>query len=131
MMFDPFLNIKCDVVGNCFRLSKKDSWDSKDLVNKMFKTEWGRNILKGITLNEFSCEDFMYEGLQKELGIKKGKSYNTSVLWYSGYLYKYLGEKSKCSLEEIFLKAPIDLLDKRYGFYHTQDWDYVKEDLGL
>ena len=94
-----------------------------------FKTKWGRNILTGKAINEFTCEGFMYEGLLKALKFKSGNIYPEKILWFTGYLYRYLCES--CNLKDVYIKVSIDLIRKRYGFYHTQDWDYIKMDLNL
>ena len=122
-------NLMNRVMADCFVLSGKDGWDSKEFVNQLFHTEWGRNILKGIAINEFTCKNFMYEGLKQNLEYKSGPVYTDTVLWYAGFLYKYLCET--CNIDDVYNKASIQRIDKRFGFYHTQDWAYVKEDLGL
>ena len=128
-MYDSYLNMQCTTLADCFVLSGKNGWDTHDFINKLFKTKWGRNILTGKAINEFTCEGFMYEGLLKALKFKSGNTYPEKILWFTGYLYRYLCES--CSLKDVYNKVSIDLIRKRYGFYHTQDWDYIKMDLNL
>ena len=130
-MFDVYLHRQCTTLGECFVLAGKDNWDSKDFVKKLFKSQWGKNILNGVSTNEYTCEAFMYEGLVRELGKKEGKVYPEKILRYAGYLYRYFAATSNMSLSEIYKRAPLSLIEKRYGFYHTQGEDYVKIDLGI
>lgn len=130
-MFDLNLHRECSTLAECFVLSGKNEWYIEDFVKKMFTSTWGLNILKGISTNEYTCEAFMYEGLENELGYVKGKTYSRQVLWFAGYLYRYLVANSETPPKTIYKKVPISLLEKRYGFYHTQDWDYIMQDLNL
>lgn len=131
MMFNSFLHQECSILANCFVLSGKDKWNSEDFVRKLFHTEWGLNILKGISINEYACERFMYEGLVNYNKKTEGEVYPEKVLWYCGYLYRYIFAHSKCKPSEIYKKASLKKISKRYGFYHTQGWDYVLADLKL
>ena len=128
-MFDWVLNRECDILGNCFVLSGQDNWDTKDFVDKMFKTSWGKNILTGKAVNEYACDNFMYEGLKRECKKKVGTVLPKQVLWFCGYLYRYLIASTNMTPSQVYKLAPLDLLNNRWGFYHTQDWEYIKEDL--
>ena len=131
MKFDSFLNMQCKTVADTFVLAGKEKWGSDDFAKKMFHTKWGANILKGISIFEYTCPRYMYEGLKDHMKWKSGKVYDSDLLWYSGYLYRYIMEDSKDPPTSIYAKAPIHTIANRYPFYHTQDWDYVKEDLGI
>lgn len=128
-MFDSLLHTECKIVAKCLVFSGEQGWETEDLLYKFTHSEWGYNILKGYDEHEYACERFMYWGLARELGYKKGRVYPENVLWYTGYLYRYLCET--CEPQDVYDKANISIIDKRYGAYHTQDWEYVKEDLGL
>ncbi len=128
-MFNTFLHRQCQTLANCFVLAGRDNWGSHNFIDQLFHTEWGQNILTGKSVNEYTCEGFMYEGLERYLKKRRGKVYPEKVLWYCGYLYRYAVAESGRSLEEIYERISIDIIEKRYGFYHTQDWDYVIEDL--
>lgn len=128
-MFDVYLHRQCTTLADCFVLAGKNGWGSQNFINQLFHTEWGHNILTGKSAREYTCEGYMYEGLERELEKKRGKVYPEKVLWYCGYLYRYAAATRECSLEEIYRKIPISTVEKRYGFYHTQDWDYVLNDM--
>ncbi len=128
-MFSSSLNRECDTLGNCFVLAGQDGWDTKDFVNKLFKTSWGKNILTGKAVNEYACDTFMYEGLKRECKKKDGTVLPKQVLWFCGYLYRYLIANTNIKPSQIYKIVNIDLLNNRWGFYHTQDWEYIKEDL--
>lgn len=128
-MFSSLLNRECDTLGNCFVLSGQDNWDTKDFVDKMFKTSWGKNILTGTAANEYACDNFMYEGLKREWKKKTGTVLPKQVLWFCGYLYRYLIANTNMTPSQIYKFAPVDLLNNRWDFYHTKDWEYIKEDL--
>ena len=130
-MFNSMLNMQCNTIADTFVLSGDNNWDSDDFAKKLFNTEWGINILMGISIYEYTCPRYMYSGLVDNLKKKIGKTYSSDILWYCGYLYRYIIENSKDTPKDIYKKAPINKIANGYEFYHTQDWDYVKNDLGI
>ena len=61
--------------------------------------------------------------------FKKGYSYDADVLWLAGYAYKYWISTREADPRYIYSLAPISLIASRYEFYHTQDVDYVINDI--
>ncbi|MBQ9411571.1 MAG: hypothetical protein IJU29_00540 [Oscillospiraceae bacterium] len=131
MIFDSYLNTQCNTLADTFVLAGKENWSSEDFANKLFHSKWGINILKGVSIFEYACPRYMYEGLKDNLNWKYGRVYDSDILRYAGYLYRYVMEYSKESPSSVYRKAPIKRIANRYLFYHTQDWDYVKMDLGI
>lgn len=78
---------------------------------------------------EFSDCTFLYEGFMLNLKFKQGKHYSEEVLELAGYLYKYWISTRKADPREIYKIASIKLIANRYGFYHTQDIDYIINDI--
>lgn len=130
-MFNSSLNYECKTLAETFILAGRNKWGSEDFAKQLFNTQWGINILNGTSIFEYVCPNYMYEGLEIHLKKNGGKIYPDDILWYAGYLYRYLMENTTEPPSNIYEKAPIALIDKRYDFYHTQDWEYVRLDLGI
>lgn len=129
MGFDSYLHFQCDMVGECFTLSAKKGWDSLDFVEKFLTTERGIEILKDLRPIEYSDSLFMFEGFMQTVDFKPGPMYDDDVLWFAGYLYRYWVATRKIDPRKIQKISPIKLIADRYYFYHTQDFDYVINDI--
>jgi hypothetical protein len=78
---------------------------------------------------EYSDSNFMLSGFMKEMQFKKGKCYDYDVLYLTGYLYKYWVSTRRADPVKVYRLAPIKKIGIRYEFYHTQDIDYIIDDL--
>lgn len=124
-----YVRLQADTIGNCFLLSARDNIDSDDFCKQFLTSEWGISILTDNKMIEFSDYHYMYEGLTINLKFKSGKHYNDDILYYTGYLYKYWVSVFNDDPRYIYKIAPIRLIANRFNFYHTQDWNYVIEDI--
>ena len=124
-----YIKKQCRIIANCFIKSGADDIDSDDFAEKIMTSEYGVMILTDKRMIEYSDSNFMYEGICKNLRFSRGKSYSQEVLEFVGYLYKYWVSTRNEQPQRIYDIAPIKLLATRYGFYHTQDIDYVINDI--
>lgn len=120
---------QCEIVAYCFLQSGRDGFDSKDFAEKMMNSEYGTMVLEDRRMIEYSDRGFMYEGILRGMTFNKGEVYDGDVLYLAGYLYKYWISTRNAKAQEIYKIAPIELIDRRYGFYHTQDFDYIINDI--
>lgn len=124
-----FVQTQCEFIASCFKHSARDGFDSDDFAEKLMTTDYGVMVLTDRRMIEYSDDNFMYEGFTRNLTFKKGAHYSLEVLELAGYLYKYWISTRKEDPREIYKIAPIKLIANRYGFYHTQDLDYVINDI--
>ena len=124
-----YIKAQAEMVGRCFQRSALLGIDSDDFAEKFMTTEYGIMVITDKRMIEYSDEGFMLEGFTREFKFKKGFCYDEDVLWLTGYLYKYWVSTRNADPRYIYKIAPIKLIGERYEFYHTQDFDYVINDL--
>ena len=129
MFPSAFIHRQCKTVGYCFMKSGAMGIDSDDFGRKMMNSDYGIMVLTDKRMIEYSDKMFMYEGIEKNLQFKRGKSYEPDILYYAGYLYKYWISTRGENPKKIWKIAPLKLIATRYEFYHTQGFDYVINDL--
>jgi hypothetical protein len=117
------------VIAEVFVRSAQFGLDSDDFCEKFLTSKWGKDIFNDSNTYEYSDSNYMFEGLQRYLKIEQGEFYDRDVLWFSGYLYKYWASTREVESDIIYKLAPIKCLANRYNFYHTQDWNYVIDDI--
>jgi hypothetical protein len=124
-----YVHAQCRIVAQCFVQSANAGYDSDDFAKKFMTTDYGVMVITDHRMIEYSDANFMFEGFQRELKFKQGTHYTQDVLELAGYLYKYWVSTRGADPRKIYIKAPISLINTRYGFYHTQDLDYVIDDI--
>lgn len=92
-------------------------------------TAYGVMVMTDKRMIEYSDDNYMYESFMRELQFEKGPHYPLEVLELAGYLYKYWVSTRNADPREVYKIAPIKLIAVRYGFYHTQDIDYIIDDI--
>ena len=105
-----YINMQCKIVAGCFRLSGADGIDSEDFAKQMMTSDYGVMVLTDKRMVEYSCDTFMYEGVQRNLKLKHGKTYESYVLEFAGYLYKYWISTRNEKPQKIYKMAPLSLL---------------------
>ncbi len=128
-VIEYLLSYQCVTMAKCFELASINGWDSDIFAKQVMTTDYGISVIRGDKLSEYSCEEFMLEGFERELSLKKGLVYDTDVMWMTGYVYRYWVGTRGTDPREIYKIAPIKLLGDRYGAYHTQGFDYIIDDI--
>lgn len=125
---NTFLNYKCNVFGKMLMKSIKDGYDSIQFIKEVMTNQ-------NIAMSVFMCDDsqnwcdatFLYDTIVREMqaDIPKGETWPEYELWFIGYLYKYWINTRKALRKEILAMMPPELFHTRFGFYHTQGWDFI------
>lgn len=50
-------------------------------------------------------------------------------MWFAGYLYKYWMMTRGIDRRKIYRFLPFEKFLNGFAFYHTQDWDYIINDV--
>ena len=124
-----YVKMQCKFVAYCFMQSRVDGFDSDDFAKTVMTSEYGVRVLTDNKMIEYSDCTFLYSGFKNNLTFKLGKSYDYEVLELAGYIYKYWISTRDWHPVDIYKIAPISLFASRYGFYHTQDFDYIINDI--
>lgn len=117
-----------ETIGDCFKMSAKDSLDSVEYAKRFLNSSWGESLISGERLKEFCSTPYMYAKSKKILKTPKGESYDPYELWSYGYLVSYLVKTKGISSKEVWNILPIDVFVDRFGKYHTQGWEYIIKD---
>ena len=124
-----FLLMDCDTIADLFVLSGKNGYDSDNFCEQVLTSEYGIDVITGKKDREYYDYHYMLEGFEINLKLKRGASYDADVLWFAGYLYKFWVTFRGGEPKQIWKIAPISLINRQYGFYHTQGFDYVIDNL--
>lgn len=114
-----------DTIGKCFEYSTVKNVDSYFFAEQFLNSKMGTAILKGDFLKPYNSFAYMFGLLQKEVSFCKGETYDPYIMWMYGYLVKYWVDNYNVSPKEIWKILPIDVFKDRFGFYHTQGWNYI------
>ena len=121
---------KCWLFGNLFKRSKFLGYGSKsfieqimtlDLYDDLYNIDWGY---------DWCDECWLLRQFELIKPFRKGKKFlDDFELWFMGYLYKYWTSTRNVTRQEIYKILPFDKFHRGFAFYHTQDWDFVIDDV--
>lgn len=123
-------HIYAKMSGDLFVLSIKRGYDSEDFIRQIMTSEFG-NTLYAYEKSTYwwLAHTVAMEEIEKGDGNFKFKKTNNfidaDVMWYAGYLYSYWTTHYKVTANYMYSKAPIEYIEKMFGFFHTQGYDYV------
>lgn len=122
------LHLKCNIFGRVFELSAADNFDSYEFAKKIMTDKSIAWIYETDDCQDWCDGEFLYSELKSGLDFKKGKTLDTYLLHFAGYLYKYWMNTKGTDRAEIYKILPLQRLEASFGFYHTQGWEYIIED---
>ena len=118
-----------DTIGKCFEMSVKENYDSLKYASEFMNSEWGSELLTEERIKEYTSLPYMFEKSKKNLDISEGKTCDPYMMWMYGYLVKYWVGTRNISPKTVWKMLPLDKFDNLFGFYHTQGWDYIINDV--
>lgn len=127
--FNPHIHFRCNMFGNMFKQSLKDGLDSKTFIKDVMTNKNYDFMFITYACQEWSDDAFMYSVIKNKTKCKKGKTLDSYILWFAGYLYRYWMETRNMDRKDIYKILPIEKLLNGFDFYHTQDWDYIINDV--
>lgn len=79
---------------------------------------------------EWCDQAFLCCDIVEDFGVKfkQGETLDQYVLWFAGYLYKWWIMMYHKKPFQVYKILPIETLEERFDFYHTQGWDFVIQD---
>lgn len=116
--------IVCDVQGCIFRMSAKRGYASKDFIYKFMNSQVAANMDLPYDRSQWMGEEFLFDELEDECSfIKMGSEdlFNSEVLFWIGYLYRYWHYYKQYSSKHIYDIADAELLNRCWLGYHTLD----------
>ena len=121
------LRDQCNCIGNVFKLSSENNYDSFDFVNKFIDSDFGFNILVDNYIGWYFSYPFMFDKMVKFIKPNKGTPLNSYLMWFYGYLLKYWITTRKMLPKDVYNMMPLDVFERRFMSYHTQGWEYLIE----
>lgn len=119
------LDEKCDIFGGLFRWSAVNGLDSLLFIREVMTNPKLENLVYYDEVTEWCDEWFLLGALDRLVPFKKGKVIDDFALWFMGYTYKYWMRTRKTKPKDVYKILPVELFLERFGFYHTQDWEYI------
>lgn len=121
---------KSEIFGKLFELSaSKYGYDSHAYIAAIMTTPSIEDMVMNDERTEWCDAWFLSAVLNREISVQKGgEQFDAFTLWFMGYLYKYWMRTKKMRPAEIYAILPVDIFWERFGFYHTQGWNYIIAD---
>ena len=124
------LSRKCNLFGALFKRSKYLGYSSKEFINQVMTCELYNDLYNLDEGYDWCDECWLLRCFELKKSFIKGKKYiDEFELWFMGYLYKYWTSTRKEKRQEIYKILPFEKFDKSFAFYHTQDWDFIINDV--
>ena len=115
--------------GRLFALSVQRGYDSEKFAEIVLTSDYGQRVYDDIIMSEWLEYTYVMEGYEREFRFPKGVTYSEDAMYFAGWLYRYWAITHETPIKEIYKVAPLSLLIRRYPFYHTQDEEYVINDI--
>lgn len=120
--------VMCGVQGRLFQLSAKHGYDSEDFIKKFMNSETAAFIDLPYDRHQWAGEEYLLEELEdtyKFLKISEDKLFDSEVLFWIGYLYRYWHYYKSVSSKEIYAIADASILNTCWLGYHTLDIEFA------
>ena len=120
----------CDIQGRLFELSAAKGYDSTAFIKTFMTSDVARGLDSKFNRLQWAGEEYLLAELADTAELTTdGIVYDTEVLYWSGYLYRFwhfvTGEDSR----EIYRQAPAETMQRNYLIFHTLAPEAAIEDL--
>lgn len=127
---DRYTTYKCKVFSNLFALSAERGFSSKSFVERVMTSSKISSLVNIDERTEWCDEYFLLDSLNRIEHFRKGTVIDDIwALKWLGYLYKYWMSTRGIKSEDAYKLYSYDRFMVCYGFHHTQDWDFVIDDI--
>ena len=121
----------CDTQGQLFVLSARNGYDSHAFVKAFMTTEVAADMDKAFHHVQWSGKEYILSRMEDEYPelLLKGDPFDTEVLYWMGYIYRYWHYYTGESSKEIYKQAPAKVMGIVYLMYHTMSPELAIERL--
>ena len=124
------LSRKCNLFGALFKRSKYLGYNSKEFIDQVMTCELYDDLYNIDDGYDWCDECWLLRCFENLKPFTKGTKYiDEFELWFMGYLYKYWTSTRKITRQEVYKILPFEKFNTGFGFYHTQGWDFVINDV--
>lgn len=122
-------NEKCEIFGKMLALSaEKYHFDSLSYIERLMTDKRFEDILMVDERTEWCDEYFLSSVINDMYPFETGNVLDPYMLWFIGYTYKYWMRTRNLTPKTVYDILPIRTFIERFGFYHTQGWEYIIAD---
>lgn len=118
----------CDIQGRLFELST--NYESESFIRAFMTSEVAEHLDSPYNKLQWMGEEYLLEELEDEKELRvSGEHYDTEVLYWIGYLYRYWACSRGESSRKIYRQAPARMMKRNYLMFHTLDPEVAIDDL--
>lgn len=122
----------CDIQGRLFELSAEKKYNSAAFVKAFMTSDTAKALDSEYNRMQWAGEEYLLEEIVSAAGdllTADGEIYDTDILYWVGYIYRYWHYYSGEDSAKIYKQAPVETMKRNYMIFHTMDPVLAIEDL--
>ncbi len=122
----------CDIQGRLFELSAEKKYSSAAFAKAFMTSDTAKALDSEYNRMQWAGEEYLLEEIVSAAGdslITDGEIYDTDILYWIGYIYRYWHYYSGEDSAKIYKQAPVETMKRNYMIFHTMDPVLAIEDL--
>lgn len=122
----------CDIQGRLFELSAEKKYSSAAFAKAFMTSDTAKALDSEYNRMQWAGEEYLLEEIVSAAGdslTADGEIYDTDILYWIGYIYRYWHYYSGEDSVKIYKQAPVETMKRNYMIFHTMDPVLAIEDL--
>lgn len=122
----------CDIQGRLFELSAKKKYNSVAFVKAFMTSDTAMALDSKYNRMQWAGEEYLLEEVTSAAGdllTADGEIYDTDILYWIGYIYRYWHYYNGEDSAKIYKQAPVETMKRNYMIFHTMNPILTIEDL--
>lgn len=122
----------CDIQGRLFELSAEKKYSSAAFAKAFMTSDTAKALDSEYNRMQWAGEEYLLEEVASAAGdslTTDGEIYDTDILYWIGYIYRYWHYYSGEDSAKIYKQAPAETMKRNYMIFHTMDPVLAIEDL--
>lgn len=122
----------CDIQGRLFELSAEKKYSSAAFAKAFMTSDTAKALDSEYNRMQWAGEEYLLEEVVSAAGdslTTDGEIYDTDILYWIGYIYRYWHYYSGEDSAKIYKQAPVETMKRNYMIFHTMDPVLAIEDL--
>ena len=122
----------CDIQGRLFELSAEKKYSSAAFAKAFMTSDTAKALDSEYNRMQWAGEEYLLEEVVSAAGdslAADGEIYDTDILQWIGYIYRYWHYYSGEDSAKIYKQAPALTMKRNYMIFHTMDPVLAIEDL--
>ena len=122
----------CDIQGRLFELSAEKKYSSAAFAKAFMTSDTAKALDSEYNRMQWAGEEYLLEEVVSAADdslTANGEIYDTDILYWIGYIYRYWHYYSGEDSAKIYKQAPALTMKRNYMIFHTMDPVLAIEDL--